>query len=162
MIGVEFVDHDTMAAVEQAAFRRELLVSGRRRRDPDVPPLVVRDGPGGRRAADLRDASPTSPAGPETDGVDRRHDVRLRRREDDGGLLGRALGYELEDEDGTARTCRPGGRGWSLARSSRRSVKNRLHLDLRPSDSMAAEVERVKALGASEFSSSRRAAASGP
>jgi len=43
MIGVAFVDHDTMAAVEQAAFRRGLLVLGC---GDDVirmcPPLVVR------------------------------------------------------------------------------------------------------------------------
>ncbi len=66
-----------------------------------------------------------------------------------------ALGYRLEedDEDGTV-ISDPSGRGWSLYFQivpERKSVKNRLHLDLRPPDSMAAEVERVKALGASEF-----------
>ena len=67
-----------------------------------------------------------------------------------------ALGYELEnedeDEDG-AYLSDPSGRGWSLYFQivpEGKSVKNRLHLDLRPSDSMAAEVERMEALGASE------------
>jgi predicted enzyme related to lactoylglutathione lyase len=66
-----------------------------------------------------------------------------------------ALGYELEedDEDGIV-IADPSGRCWSLYFQivpEPKSVKNRLHLDLRPTDSMAAEVERVKALGATEF-----------
>jgi hypothetical protein len=32
-----------------------------------------------------------------------------------------------------------------------KAAKNRVHLDLRPSDSMANEVERVKGLGATEL-----------
>jgi hypothetical protein len=65
------------------------------------------------------------------------------------------LGYELDDveEDG-AYIVDPSGSGWPLffqVVPERKSVKNRLHLDLRPSDSMAKEVERVKGLGASEF-----------
>ncbi len=65
-----------------------------------------------------------------------------------------ALAYELEDgdEDG-AYLSDPSGRGWSLyfqVVPEGKSVKNRLHLDLRPPDSMAAEVERMRALGASE------------
>ena len=64
------------------------------------------------------------------------------------------LGYELDevDEDGAV-IVDPGGRGWSLLFQvvpEGKAVKNRLHLDLRPPDSMAAEVGRVKGLGASE------------
>jgi catechol 2,3-dioxygenase-like lactoylglutathione lyase family enzyme len=65
-----------------------------------------------------------------------------------------ALGYELEDEDEDgAYLADPTGRGWALffqVVPERKSVKNRLHLDLRPADSMATEVERMKALGAIE------------
>ena len=65
-----------------------------------------------------------------------------------------ALGYELEDEDEKGSYLSdPTGRGWSLYFQivpEGKSVKNRLHLDLRPPDSMAAEVERMKAFGASE------------
>ena len=66
-----------------------------------------------------------------------------------------ALGYELEDEDdGGAYLADPTGRGWSLFFQivpEGKSVKNRRHLDLRPSDSMAAEVECMEALGASRL-----------
>ena len=66
-----------------------------------------------------------------------------------------ALGYELEDEDEEgAYLADPNGRGWSLYFQivpEAKSVKNRLHLDLRPPDSMAAAVERMTALGASEL-----------
>lgn len=66
-----------------------------------------------------------------------------------------ALGYELDeiDEDG-AYIVDPAGRGWSLyfqVVPEGKTVKNRLHLDLRPPESMAKEVERVKGLGATEF-----------
>jgi catechol 2,3-dioxygenase-like lactoylglutathione lyase family enzyme len=65
-----------------------------------------------------------------------------------------ALGYELDDidEEG-AYVVDPAGRGWALffqVVPEAKAVKNRLHLDLRPPDSMAKEVERVRALGASE------------
>ena len=57
-----------------------------------------------------------------------------------------ALGYDLEDEDERgAYLADPTGRGWSLYFQivpEAKSVKNRLHLDLRPADSMAAEVGR--------------------
>jgi hypothetical protein len=65
-----------------------------------------------------------------------------------------ALGYELEDEDEKGSYLSdPTGGGWPLYFQivpEGKSVKNRLHLDLRPADSMAAEVDRMKALGASE------------
>jgi predicted enzyme related to lactoylglutathione lyase len=65
-----------------------------------------------------------------------------------------ALGYALEDEDEKGSYLSdPTGRGWPLYFQivpEGKSVKNRLHLDLRPPDSMAAEVERMTALGASE------------
>ena len=65
-----------------------------------------------------------------------------------------ALGYEVEedDEDGVV-IVDPSGRGWSLYFQivpEGKAAKNRLHLDLRPPDSMAAEVERFRALGAIE------------
>ena len=65
-----------------------------------------------------------------------------------------ALGYVLEDADEQGSFLSdPTGRGWSLYFQivpEDKSVKNRLHLDLRPPDSMAAEVERMMGLGASE------------
>jgi len=66
-----------------------------------------------------------------------------------------ALGYELADEDEKgAYLTDPSGRGWSIyfqVVPEGKTVKNRLHLDIRPADSMGAEVHRVKALGASEL-----------
>ena len=66
-----------------------------------------------------------------------------------------ALGYELaESDEQGAYIVDPSGRGWALyfqAVPEGKSVKNRLHLDLRPPASMSAEVERVRALGATEF-----------
>jgi len=66
-----------------------------------------------------------------------------------------ALDYRLDevDEDG-AYAVDPTGRGWNLYFQivpEGKSVKNRLHLDLRPETSMADEIDRVKALGATEF-----------
>jgi hypothetical protein len=65
------------------------------------------------------------------------------------------LGYEvveIDDEDALIRD--PGGEGWPILFQSvpeGKSVKNRLHLDLRPATSMADEKARVSELGASEF-----------
>jgi catechol 2,3-dioxygenase-like lactoylglutathione lyase family enzyme len=65
-----------------------------------------------------------------------------------------ALGYELvESDDESAEIRHPGGPGWPLLFQvvpEGKSVKNRLHLDIRASASMAAEVERLKGLGATE------------
>jgi predicted enzyme related to lactoylglutathione lyase len=66
-----------------------------------------------------------------------------------------ALGYELEedaDETG-AFIIDPSGRmsGMFFQRVPEpKSAKNRMHLDVRPTGSMAAEVERLKGLGATE------------
>jgi catechol 2,3-dioxygenase-like lactoylglutathione lyase family enzyme len=69
-----------------------------------------------------------------------------------------ALGYEryepagIEDEEAAIRD--PSGRGcplWFQVVPEAKTVKNRVHLDLRPADSMAAEVERMHALGATTF-----------
>jgi hypothetical protein len=64
------------------------------------------------------------------------------------------LGYELAGRDReSAWIADPAGHGWPLLFQivpEGKAVKNRLHLDLRPPVSMAAEVERVKALGATE------------
>jgi hypothetical protein len=65
------------------------------------------------------------------------------------------LGYELSDidEDG-AEIVDPAGEGWRLlflAVPEGKAVKNRVHLDLRPPESMAEEVERAVELGATVF-----------
>ena len=65
------------------------------------------------------------------------------------------LGYEIaeiDEEDALIRD--PRGEGWPILFQSvpeGKSVKNRLHLDLRPTTSMADEKARVAALGAKEF-----------
>ena len=65
------------------------------------------------------------------------------------------LGYEIaeiDEEDALIRD--PRGEGWPILFQSvpeGKSVKNRLHLDLRPTTSMADEKDRVAALGAREF-----------
>jgi predicted enzyme related to lactoylglutathione lyase len=63
-----------------------------------------------------------------------------------------ALGYELrEATDETADIVDPSGRGWPLlflVVPEGKSMKNRLHLDIRPPRSMAEEVERLEAAGA--------------
>ena len=64
------------------------------------------------------------------------------------------LGYdvvELDDEGADIRD--PNGGGWRITFfvvPEGKSVKNRLHLDLRPTGSMAEEIERVRSLGASQ------------
>jgi len=66
-----------------------------------------------------------------------------------------ALGYELDEiDDEGAYLVDPSGRGWALffqVVPEGKRAKNRLHLDLRPPESMSKEVERVMALGATEF-----------
>ena len=70
------------------------------------------------------------------------------------GFWTAALGYELaeiDDEDALIRD--PRGEGWPILFQSvpeDKSVKNRLHLDLRPATSMADEKARVTELGATE------------
>jgi hypothetical protein len=63
-----------------------------------------------------------------------------------------ALGYELvESDDEGAEIRDPRGAGWPLLFQvvpEGKSVKNRLHLDIRASTSMAAEVERLEGFGA--------------
>lgn len=65
------------------------------------------------------------------------------------------LGYEVVDVDEEGAEIRdPAGRGWPIlfiVVPEGKTVKNRLHVDLRPPVSMAAEVDRVTALGATEF-----------
>jgi len=71
------------------------------------------------------------------------------------GFWASVLGYEIaEVEDDEAWIRDPAGVGWPLlflVVPEGKAVKNRLHLDLRPTDSMAKEVERVTGLGASAF-----------
>jgi hypothetical protein len=79
---------------------------------------------------------------------------------DDPGALARfwvaATGWELADEQtGIARLRAPGGQGpWLefVAPAPPKTVKNRLHLDVAPfaGDDQAAEVERLRTLGAAE------------
>jgi catechol 2,3-dioxygenase-like lactoylglutathione lyase family enzyme len=65
------------------------------------------------------------------------------------------LGYRVADvEDDDIYIEDPAGLGWPLLFQvvpEGKTVKNRLHLDLRPPVSMAEEVERVTALGATTF-----------
>lgn len=65
-----------------------------------------------------------------------------------------ALGYELvESDDEVAEIRDPSGAGWPLLFQvvpEGKSVKNRLHLDIRASASMAAEVDRLKSFGGTE------------
>ncbi len=63
-----------------------------------------------------------------------------------------ALGYELVESDEESAEIRdPSGAAWALLFQvvpEGKSVKNRLHLDIRASASMAAEVERLEGFGA--------------
>jgi predicted enzyme related to lactoylglutathione lyase len=64
-----------------------------------------------------------------------------------------ALGYRLDDADEESASIVPaeGASGWTLlffVVPEGKSVKNRLHLDLSPPDTMAAEVDRLLAAGA--------------
>jgi hypothetical protein len=65
------------------------------------------------------------------------------------------LGYELvEIDDDDALIRDPKGKGWPILFQvvpEGKSVKNRLHLDLRPEISMTGEKARVSELGAREF-----------
>ena len=65
------------------------------------------------------------------------------------------LGYDVHEIDDQGADLRdPEGKGWRmlfLVVPEGKRVKNRVHLDLRPQESMAKEVERVKARGATEF-----------
>lgn len=65
-----------------------------------------------------------------------------------------ALGYRLEDadEEGASIVPADGAAGWTMLFQvvpEGKSVKNRVHLDLSPPDTMEAEVDRLVAAGAS-------------
>jgi hypothetical protein len=66
-----------------------------------------------------------------------------------------ALGYRLDEIDDEGAVVKPaGGPGWTmlfLVVPDEKVVKNRLHLDLRPTASMAAEVTRLEAAGATSI-----------
>ncbi len=70
------------------------------------------------------------------------------------GFWAAVLGYRTGGTEGADVWIEdPAGAGWPLLFQvvpEGKTVKNRLHLDLRSSASMAEEVERVKALGATE------------
>jgi hypothetical protein len=63
-----------------------------------------------------------------------------------------ALGYRLDEIDEEDAVVKPAdGPGWTMLFQivpEGKSVKNRLHLDLRPTGSMAEEVARLEQLGA--------------
>ena len=66
---------------------------------------------------------------------------------------GSVLGYRLEEADDESASIVPpeDGTGWAMlffVVPEAKSVKNRLHLDLSPPETMAAEVERLVAAGA--------------
>ena len=71
-----------------------------------------------------------------------------------GSFWADVLGYEVvEIDEGGVDIRDPSGAGWPITFfvvPEGKSVKNRLHLDLRPTGSMAEEIERVSALGASQ------------
>ncbi|HZD80489.1 MAG TPA: VOC family protein [Actinomycetota bacterium] len=88
------------------------------------------------------------PSSVETLTVDCAHPEELAR------FWAAALDYEIGEvgEEG-GRIAAPSGHGWPvlfIVVPEGKSAKNRLHLDLRPPLSMAAEVERLKTLGATE------------
>jgi predicted enzyme related to lactoylglutathione lyase len=65
----------------------------------------------------------------------------------------KVLGYRLDDADEESASIVPaeGASGWTVlffVVPEGKSVKNRLHLDLSPPQTMAAEVERLVAAGA--------------
>lgn len=64
-----------------------------------------------------------------------------------------ALGMRVEDaeEDGVYISGEGGIPIYFQVVPEPKSVKNRMHLDLRPTDAMAPEVERLKGLGATEL-----------
>ena len=69
-------------------------------------------------------------------------------------LWATALGYRLEDadEEGAAIVPVDGAPGWTIlfvVVPEGKTMKNRLHLDLSPPATMAAEVDRLSAAGAS-------------
>ena len=64
-----------------------------------------------------------------------------------------ALGYRLDDEDDECASIVPveGAAGWSMlffVVPEGKTVKNRLHLDLSPPETMVAEVQRLLEAGA--------------
>jgi predicted enzyme related to lactoylglutathione lyase len=63
-----------------------------------------------------------------------------------------ALGYRLDHIDDVDAVVKPAaGPGWTILFQTvpdEKAVKNRLHLDVRPSGSMAAEVARMERFGA--------------
>ena len=66
-----------------------------------------------------------------------------------------ALGYRLDEIDEEGAVIKPAsGPGWTmlfLIVPDEKVVKNRLHLDVRPSGSMAAEVARLEQIGATSI-----------
>jgi hypothetical protein len=66
-----------------------------------------------------------------------------------------ALGYRLDDLDEEGAVIVPtDGPGWTLLFlivPEGKTIKNRIHLDLRPSGSMAEEVARLQAAGATSL-----------
>lgn len=71
------------------------------------------------------------------------------------GFWAAVLGYELAElDEEDALISDPRGEGWPILFQfvpEAKSAKNRLHLDLRPATSMAAEKARVTELGAREL-----------
>jgi hypothetical protein len=67
------------------------------------------------------------------------------------GFWARSLDWDVvdADEDGAFVAPTDGGRGLFFQKVPEpKTVKNRVHLDLRPPDSMAKEVDRLRGLGA--------------
>jgi hypothetical protein len=78
------------------------------------------------------------------------HDPKLL-----AGFWCAALGYRLDEIDEEDAVVKPAdGPGWTMLFQivpEGKSVKNRFHLDLRPSGSMASEVARLEKIGATSI-----------
>ena len=173
MIGVEFADHDFAAEIEHRAFGEGLAGPGvRRRRGPHGAAARVPRGPGAHRARALRGGGRRRRerrlVGVRHDAV-RRHARRsiatTRSCSPTSGARRSAIGWTRS----TRRTpiVKPAaGPGWTMLFQSvpeDKAVKNRLHLDVRPS---GVDGRRGRAAGAARRDrrspGSTRAAASGP
>ena len=141
MIGIELPDHDTADAVEKAAFRaRAAGARLRGRRDPDVAAARAPRGPGRDRArASSRRPSPRSKPADRTEGAWHRRSTRSRstaptRRRVAAFWCRRSATRLVESDAEDAEIRDPSGAGWPLLFQvvpEGKSVKNRLHLDIR-------------------------------
>ena len=160
-IGLSFADHEQAAAVEQACVPPGAAAPRvRRRRDPHQPAAGVPRGPGAGRARDLRRGRRRGrSAGGRSDGrgPPRHAHVRLPRpRPRRDVLVPRRSGTRSTDDDADEESAAIPSRapsGWPSAVLQscprRKTVKNRVHLDLSPDrDDGATRSSRLVEAGA--------------